>query len=134
MAACVPLVDMSCHGSDEQLVFKHELISFFYKNTCISTFVLIHVSNRILRRMGYIFAFSVIFQQFVPQANYYTLKKNQKTTHPNVPQYQTRFFLLTLLHYIVNRSFFYKFPVIQQFLACYAIPFMPLFQDAHYYP
>lgn len=60
-AACVPLVDMSCHGSDEQLVFKHELISFFYKNTCISTFVLIHVSNRILRRMGYIFAFSVIF-------------------------------------------------------------------------
>lgn len=60
-AARVPVLEMSCHGSDERLVFKHELIPSFYKNTCVSTLVLTHVSKRILRRMGYICAFSVIF-------------------------------------------------------------------------
>lgn len=80
MAACMH-VEIPCHDSEEQLVFKRELISVFYKNTCVYAFVLTHVSNRILRRMGYVFAFSVIFEQFVPRANYCTVKE-KKQHHP----------------------------------------------------
>lgn len=58
-ATCLTVLETSRHGSHERLVFKEEFMSFFYKDTlgiCICSYI----SNRILRRMGYVFAFSVI--------------------------------------------------------------------------
>lgn len=116
------------HGSEERLVLTLEWICLFYKNICRYAFVLPWVHSRICRRMGCIFASSVIFQQFVLWTNYYAKKTRTKPKEPKQTPPPSKFASI-LDHcsfaYTLKRSILYNLSVIKlQFFSCYIV-FLP---------